>query len=86
MSVRLADRLADTLMRRMYFRWCHVRHAMQTHACTLQPSTTLRLLSALAALCSLAIVVAEATIAGVLPNMSVVSAALHATAGGLLCV
>ncbi|PSC73983.1 LMBR1 domain-containing 2-like protein A [Micractinium conductrix] len=40
-----------------------------------------RLLAALAALCSLAIVVAEATIAGALPNLSVVSAALHATSG-----
>lgn len=43
-----------------------------------------RLLAALAALCSLAIVVAEATIAGALPNMSVVSKALHATSGGAL--
>lgn len=41
-----------------------------------------RLLAAAAALCSLAIVVAEATIAGVLPNLSVVSAALRSTSGG----
>ena len=41
-----------------------------------------RLLAAVAALCSLAIVVAEATIAGVLPNLSVVSVALRSTAGG----
>ncbi|KAI3424225.1 hypothetical protein D9Q98_009581 [Chlorella vulgaris] len=49
-----------------------------------------RLLAALAALCSLSYVVAEATIAWSLPNLSVVSAALHATAGAavvteLLC-
>ncbi|PRW61506.1 LMBR1 domain-containing 2-like protein A [Chlorella sorokiniana] len=49
-----------------------------------------RLLAAVAALCSVAIVVAEATIAGVLPNLSVVSAALRSTAGSpfaseLLC-
>ena len=45
------------------------------------PRRACRLLAALAALCSLAIVVAEATIAGALPNLSVVSAALHATSG-----
>jgi hypothetical protein len=43
-----------------------------------------RLLAAVAALCSVAIVVAEATIAGVLPNLSVVSAALRSTAGARL--
>ncbi|KAL4424193.1 hypothetical protein ABPG75_001494 [Micractinium tetrahymenae] len=44
---------------------------------------TFRVLAALAALCSLAIVLAEATIAGVLPNLSVVSRALHATSGSV---
>ncbi|EFN53506.1 hypothetical protein CHLNCDRAFT_136844 [Chlorella variabilis] len=48
------------------------------------------LLAALAALCSLAIVVAEATIAWTLPNLSVVSAVLRSAAGSrfateLLC-
>jgi len=48
----------------------------------LHPSCTARrLLAALAALCSLAIIVAEATMSWSLPNLSVVSAALHATAG-----
>lgn len=49
-----------------------------------------RALAAAAALCSLAIVVAEATVASALPNLSVVSAALHGAAGSqfwleLLC-
>lgn len=50
-----------------------------------------RAAAAAAALCSLAIVVAEATIAGALPNLSVVSAALRGVAGSqfvaeLLCL
>lgn len=57
-------------------------NGVSLHVACLSTAPLHRLLAGAAALCSLAIVVAEATIAGVLPNLSIVSVVLRNTAGG----
>lgn len=59
----------------------HQRRA-PADACPHPPRAPRRLLAVAAAACSAALALAEATIAGALPNLSVVSYSLHATAGG----